>query len=95
MISREEAIQVERVTLRRVTRTFGFAKVSLPGVHLNGLRVEEREDGRLTIGYPIHEDRRGIPRYVYVLRLEVATLSSARLGSSGKSRRRAGCSNER
>ncbi|MBV8093129.1 MAG: hypothetical protein JO110_07820 [Acetobacteraceae bacterium] len=50
---------LERITLRRVSPTFGFADVRLPGVNLCGLRVERRRDGPLIIRPPEQIDREG------------------------------------
>ena len=44
---RGEAVTIERVTLRRINSTFGFASVRVPGVNLLGMRVTEMSDGRL------------------------------------------------
>ncbi len=54
-----EAAAVERVRLRRVSATFGFADVRLPGVHLCGFRVEEHPSGRLIIQAPQRQDGQG------------------------------------
>jgi len=44
---------VERISLRRVSRLYGFADVRLPGVHLRNMRVEPRADGRLSVSPPM------------------------------------------
>jgi hypothetical protein len=50
---------VERVFLRRLSAIFGFADMRLPGVHLRGLRVQQRGDGTLTIRPPERQDDQG------------------------------------
>ncbi len=50
---------VERVFLHRLSATFGFADVRLPGAHLRGLRVQQRGDGTLTIRPPERQDDQG------------------------------------
>jgi len=50
---------VERVSLNRVSRLYGFADVRLAGVHLRGLRVEECAGGRLSVSPPLIPYGRG------------------------------------
>ena len=50
---------VERVRLRRISQTFGFADVRLAAVNLHDLRIEEGQDGRLTIKPPERLDAQG------------------------------------
>lgn len=57
-VEKEPAL-VEWVRLRRVSRTVGFAAVRLSGVHLQGLRVEEKPDGKLALKAPETEDKTG------------------------------------
>ena len=65
-----EAITVERVQLRRISRTLGFASVRLPGVSLNNLKVEEGTNGRLSIKPPSHLDGQGRTWPAYALQPE-------------------------
>ncbi len=45
---------VERVHLRRTSRTAGVADVRLPAVHIRGIWVNEQADGSLTMRTPEH-----------------------------------------
>ena len=69
---------IERVTLRRVTPTLGFASVRLTGVNLMGLRVEER-DGRLIVQPPETADAKGGRWPVYALQPETREAVEAAL----------------
>lgn len=61
------SVAVERVRLRRVSATFGFADVRLPGVHLCDLRVERGRDGSLTLKAPERLDAKGRAWPAYAL----------------------------
>ncbi len=58
---------VERIRLRRISLTLGFAEVRLPGVNLCHLRVEERHDGQLTVRPPTQTDKQGRTWPAYTL----------------------------
>ena len=71
------SLVVERVCLHKVSRHLGFASVWLPGVHLRGLRVEER-DGRLLVSPPETLERRNGRRWaVYALQPSLRELVEA------------------
>lgn len=53
------APEIERILLRRVSSTFGFAEVRLPGVNLRDMRVQQRPDGQLAIREPERADEQG------------------------------------
>ncbi len=44
--------EVERVRLRRTSRTAGVAEVRLPAVNIRGIWVNEQADGSLTMRTP-------------------------------------------
>jgi hypothetical protein len=50
---------IERIALRRVSRSLGFADVRLLPVHLRSLRIEESPDGTLKVTPPDRIDRQG------------------------------------
>ncbi len=52
-------IELERVSLRRVTPTLAFATVRLPQVCLKNLRVEAGPNGAITVKPPTHKDNLG------------------------------------
>ena len=57
----------ERISLRRISPTFGFAEVPLPGVNPCGLRVEQGPDRLLVISLPAQVDRQGRTLPIYSL----------------------------
>lgn len=71
----------ERIVLRRVTPTFGFADVRFPAVNLLGLRVEATPAG-LGVSEPVTTDKDGRtwpafhlqPHYREALAREIAVL---------------------
>jgi hypothetical protein len=48
---------IERITLRRASAHLGFAYVRLHGVNLHGLRIEQSDEGGLTIMPPVRVHR--------------------------------------
>ena len=64
---RGEPALIERIQLRRTSRSTGFANVRLPGVNLTGLRIEERPDGRLICMPPVTTGRDGRHWPIYAL----------------------------
>ena len=58
---------VERVSLRRVTPTLGFADVRLAQVNLRSMRVEVQADGRLTVTPPEQKGKDGRSWPLYAL----------------------------
>jgi hypothetical protein len=52
-------VAIDRVQLRRISATLGYADVRLDAVHLCGIKVERRPDGHLSIRPPEHVDRLG------------------------------------
>ena len=57
---------IERVFLRRLSPTFGFAEVRLPGVNLTGLRIDAGAAG-IRITAPTRQDDQGRMWPVYAL----------------------------
>ncbi len=72
-------VAVERVRLHRISRTFGFASVRLPSVNLHDLRVEEDQDGHLTIKAPERLDKQGRRWPAYALQPECRALVEAEI----------------
>ena len=70
---------VERVRLRRISRTFGFVDVRLSSVNLHDLRIEEGQDGQLTIKPPEHFDKQGRRWPAYSLQPECRALVEAEI----------------
>ena len=60
-------IAAERISLRRVSPTLGFADVRLAAVHLRGLRVEQTPSGRITVKPPEQRDSQGRAWPLYAL----------------------------
>ena len=59
--------RVERIDLRRLSPTYGFADVRLEAVHLRGLKIEQAADGRVSIRVPEQTDSAGRARPLYSL----------------------------
>ena len=47
-----QAVMVERVQLRRISPTFGFASIRIPGANLASMKIQEGPDGGLTFTAP-------------------------------------------
>lgn len=73
---------IERVLLRRVSASLGFAEIRLREVNLTGLKVEQMPGGRLKVTPPSRQDALGQARPIYALQpvareaieAEIATL---------------------
>jgi len=82
LVDEDGVVVLERITLRRVSPTLGYASIRLPHVNLSGLKVEATPGGHLTITPPGRLDSMGRfwpnyslqPECAAAVKAEIATL---------------------